>query len=102
MGREGGQHDQHFGKNKFVKNRVGGRAVNLNLDNVCKYTGFFFGRHPLATLQLCNFAALQLHSFVCNFAYKGSTNIPKTVVGMLVAKVMPIKVVGMLYVLFST
>ena len=38
---EGGQHDQHFVKNKFVKNRVGGRGVNLNLDNVFKYTVFF-------------------------------------------------------------
>ena len=28
-------------KNKFVKNRVGGRGVILNLDNVFKYTGFF-------------------------------------------------------------
>ena len=27
-----GQHDQHFVKNKFVKNRVGGRGGNLNLD----------------------------------------------------------------------
>ena len=33
---EGGQHGQHF-----VKNRVGGREVNLNLDNVFKYTGVF-------------------------------------------------------------
>ena len=28
-------------KNKFV-NKVGGRGVNLNLDNVCKYTVVFF------------------------------------------------------------
>ena len=35
-------------KNKFVKNRVGGREVNLNLANVCKYTGFFW-RLPLTT-----------------------------------------------------
>ena len=41
-GWEGGQHEQHFVKNKFVKNRVGGRVVNLNLDNVFKYTGFFW------------------------------------------------------------
>ena len=40
-GWEGGQRDQHFVKNKFVKNRVGGRGVNLNLDNVFKYTGLF-------------------------------------------------------------
>ena len=46
IGREGGQHDQHFVKNKFVKNRVGGREVNLNLDNVHKYTVFFW-RLPL-------------------------------------------------------
>ena len=39
-GREGGQYVQHFVKNKFVKNRVGGRGVNLNLDNVFKYTVF--------------------------------------------------------------
>ena len=39
---EGGQHDQNFVKNKFVKNRVGGRGVDLNLDNVFKYTGFFW------------------------------------------------------------
>ena len=38
---EGGQHAQNFVKNKFAKNRVGGREVNLNLDNVFKYTGFF-------------------------------------------------------------
>ena len=37
--REGGQHDQHFVKNKFGKNRVGGRGVNLNLYNVFKYAG---------------------------------------------------------------
>ena len=43
LGREGGQHDQHFVKNKFVKNRVGGREVNLNLDVVNKYTVFFLG-----------------------------------------------------------
>ena len=41
-GWEGGQHEQHFVKNKFVKNMVGGREVNLNLDNVHKYTGFFW------------------------------------------------------------
>ena len=40
--REGGQHDQRFVKNKFVKNRVGGRGVNFNLDNVFKCTIFFF------------------------------------------------------------
>ena len=34
-GREGGQHDQHYIKNKFVKNRVGG----IKLDKVFKYTG---------------------------------------------------------------
>ena len=45
----GGQHGQEFVKNKFVKNRVGGRGVTINLDNVCKYTGFF-GRHPLLFL----------------------------------------------------
>ena len=39
--REGGQHDQHCVKNKFVKNTVGGRGVNLNLDNVFKYNVFF-------------------------------------------------------------
>ena len=44
--REGGQHDQYFIENKFVKNRVGGMEVNLHLDNVHKYTGFFW-RHPL-------------------------------------------------------
>ena len=43
---EGGQHDQHFVNNKFVKNRVGGREANINSDNVFKYTGFFF-RVPL-------------------------------------------------------
>ena len=37
-----GQHDQHFVKNKFVKNRVGGSVVNLNLDDVFKYTVFFW------------------------------------------------------------
>ena len=40
-GGKGGQHDQHCVKNEFVKNRVGGRGVNLNLDNVFKYTGGF-------------------------------------------------------------
>ena len=39
--RDGGQHDQHFVKNEFVKNRVGGRGVNLNFDNVFKYIGGF-------------------------------------------------------------
>ena len=33
-------------KNEFIKNRVGGRGVNLNFDNVCKYT-VFFGRYTL-------------------------------------------------------
>ena len=47
-GGEGGQHDQHFVKNEFVKNRVGGRGVNLNLDNVFKYTVFF--NNPLEFL----------------------------------------------------
>ena len=28
-------------KNKFAQNRVGGRGVNLNLDNVFKYAVFF-------------------------------------------------------------
>ena len=41
--REGGQHDQHCVKNKFVKNRV----VNLKLDNVFKYTVCFFWMLPL-------------------------------------------------------
>ena len=50
-GWEGGQHEQHFVKNKFVKNRVGGREVNLNLDNVFKYTVLFFLRVPLSELQ---------------------------------------------------
>ena len=39
------QHDQQYVKNKFVKNKVGGREVHFNLDNVNKYTGFF-GRYP--------------------------------------------------------
>ena len=30
----------------FVKNRVGGWVVNLDLDNVFKYTLFFFGGYP--------------------------------------------------------
>ena len=34
--REGGQHDQHCVKNKFVKNKVEGRGVNLNFDKVSK------------------------------------------------------------------
>ena len=46
QGRKGGQHDQHYVKNKFVKNRVGGRGVNLNLDNVFKYTVFFLDVTP--------------------------------------------------------
>ena len=45
-GREGGQHEQHCVKNKFVKNSVGGRGVKLNLNNVFKYTFFF--RLPLS------------------------------------------------------
>ena len=45
-GREGGHHDQHCVKNKFVKNRVGGRGVKLNLDNVFKYTVCFFDGTP--------------------------------------------------------
>ena len=40
-GGEGGQHDQHF-----VKNMVEGRVVNLNLDNVFKYTVFFLEITP--------------------------------------------------------
>ena len=39
-------HDQNF-----VKNRVGGREVNLNLDNVFKFTVFFFGDYPLAKVD---------------------------------------------------
>ena len=35
-------------KNKFAKNRVGGREVNLNLDNVFKYTFFLGGDYPLS------------------------------------------------------
>ena len=35
----------------FVKNRVGGRGVNLDLDNVFKYTGLFF-RLPLTYCSL--------------------------------------------------
>ena len=46
LGEGGGQNDQHFVKNKFVKNRVGGRGVNLNLDNVFKYTVCFFDGTP--------------------------------------------------------
>ena len=45
----GGQHDQHCVKNKFVKNRVGGSGVNLNMDNVFKYTGFFLDVTPYTT-----------------------------------------------------
>ena len=37
---------QHCVKNRFVKNRVGGRGVNLNLDNVFKYTVCFFDATP--------------------------------------------------------
>ena len=33
-------------KINLSKKRIGGRGVNLNLDNVFKYT-VFFGRHPL-------------------------------------------------------
>ena len=46
LGEGGRSHDQHFVKNNFVKNRVGGREVNLNLDNVHKYTVFFFDGTP--------------------------------------------------------
>ena len=46
-----GQHDQHGVKNKFVKNRVGGRGVTIKLDNVCKYTGFFLDVTPKGTLD---------------------------------------------------
>ena len=35
-------------KKIIVQNRVGGREVNLNLDNVLKYTGFFLD-YPLLT-----------------------------------------------------
>ena len=41
-GREADLHDQHCAKIKFVKNRVGGRRVNLNLNNVFKYTVVFY------------------------------------------------------------
>ena len=34
-------------KKTFVKNRVGGRGVTINLDNVCKYTVCFFWTAPL-------------------------------------------------------
>ena len=34
--------------NTFLKNRVGGREVNLNLDNVFKYTVFLRERVPLS------------------------------------------------------
>ena len=42
----GGQQDQHCVKNEFVKNMVGGRGVNLNLDNVFKYTVVVFDVTP--------------------------------------------------------
>ena len=48
QGRQGGQHDQNFVKNKCIKKRVGGREVNLNLDNVFKYAVFVFFRVPLS------------------------------------------------------
>ena len=51
QGREGGQHGQHFVKIKFVKNRVGGRGVTTNLDNVCKYTGGVFDVTPKTCLR---------------------------------------------------
>ena len=41
-----------FWQNKFVKNRVGGRGVTISLDNVCKYTVFFFWTLPLNFLIL--------------------------------------------------
>ena len=44
--------DQHFVKNKFVKNRVGERGVNLNLDNVFKYTVFFLDYPQVETLTV--------------------------------------------------
>ena len=52
-GREGGQDDQHCVKNKFVKNRGGGMGVNLNLDNVFKYTVFVSLTLPLIMLCSC-------------------------------------------------
>ena len=69
-GREGGQHDQHFGKNKFVKNRVGGRAVNINSNNVFKYTGFFFREYPLAHSPNPNSPQNYHDSFIPHFPAK--------------------------------
>ena len=49
-----------FGKmiNTLSKiNRAGGQGVNLNLDNVFKYTRFFFWRLPLRNLFLITICA---------------------------------------------
>ena len=42
------KHDQQYVKNKFVKNKVVGREVHFNLDNVNKYTVFFLDVTPNA------------------------------------------------------
>ena len=66
-GREGGQHDQHFVKNKFVKNRLGGRGTNLNLDNVFRYTVVYFRlplSQPLTKLKLIFAKKLSMTIFV--------------------------------------
>ena len=49
--REGG------GKKQIVKNKVGGREVQFNLDNVNKYTGFFW---TLPLIKSNNFAFIIL------------------------------------------
>ena len=40
-------------KKSFVKDRVGGRGVNLNLDNVFKYTVCFFDGNPYFFNSIC-------------------------------------------------
>ena len=46
QGREGGQHDQHFVKNKFVKIRVGGRG-STSIWTMSLNILYFFLRLPL-------------------------------------------------------
>ena len=49
-------------KNKFVKNRVGGRGVNLHLENIFKYTGFYLEVTPQ------HYCCFEAHSTITKLA----------------------------------
>ena len=52
--------------NTVVKNRVGWRGVNLNLDNVFKYTVCFFWMLPLNHIAMTKFNVITILTFEHN------------------------------------